>query len=191
MQADSRFTLSQWDTALLCNDVSHWLVTNVESALNVSLFTVGWIYIYCGQMEWRILFSHKSRPAASKNSVGMWTKSILIKHEGNKSNQTTKPATLKNVISELTSTDQQRYYNKTKQFPTHNALLKWSHIFAPVLVYKQRFALRLGYLYVIALSLTHWGRVTHICDCNLTIIGSDNGLSPGRHQAIIWTNAGI
>ena len=27
--------------------------------------------------------------------------------------------------------------------------------------------------------------------CNLTIIGSDNGLSPGRRQAIIWTNAGI
>ena len=26
---------------------------------------------------------------------------------------------------------------------------------------------------------------------NLTIIGSDNGLSPGRRQAIIWTNAGI
>ena len=22
-------------------------------------------------------------------------------------------------------------------------------------------------------------------------IGSDNGLSPGRHQAIIWTNAGL
>ena len=27
--------------------------------------------------------------------------------------------------------------------------------------------------------------------CKLTIIGSDNGLSPRRHQAIIWTNAGI
>ena len=27
---------------------------------------------------------------------------------------------------------------------------------------------------------THWGRVTHICVSNLTIIGSDNGLSPGR-----------
>ena len=39
--------------------------------------------------------------------------------------------------------------------------------------------------------LTHWGRVTHICVDNLTIIGSDNGLSPGRRQAIIWTNAGI
>ena len=40
-------------------------------------------------------------------------------------------------------------------------------------------------------TLTHWGRVMHICVSNLTIIGSDNGLSPGRHQAIIWTNAGI
>ena len=39
--------------------------------------------------------------------------------------------------------------------------------------------------------LTHWGRVTHICVGNLTIIGSDNRLSPGQHQAIIWTNAGI
>ena len=40
-------------------------------------------------------------------------------------------------------------------------------------------------------SLTHRGRVTHICVNKLTIIGSDNGLWPGRRQAIIWTNAGI
>ena len=39
--------------------------------------------------------------------------------------------------------------------------------------------------------LAHWGRVTHICVGNLTIIGSDNALSPDRRQAIIWTNAGI
>ena len=39
--------------------------------------------------------------------------------------------------------------------------------------------------------LNHWGRVTHICVGNLTIIGPDNGLSPGRRQAIICTNAGI
>ena len=39
--------------------------------------------------------------------------------------------------------------------------------------------------------LTHWGRVTHKCVSNLFIIGSDNGLSPSRRQAIIWTNAGI
>ena len=31
----------------------------------------------------------------------------------------------------------------------------------------------------------------HICISKLTIVGSDNGLSPGRRQAIIWTNAGI
>ena len=39
--------------------------------------------------------------------------------------------------------------------------------------------------------LNHWGRVTHIFVSKLTIIGSDNGLSPDRRQAIIWTNAGI
>ena len=40
-------------------------------------------------------------------------------------------------------------------------------------------------------GLTHWGRVMHICISKLTIIGPDNGLSPGRCQAIIWTNDGI
>ena len=40
-------------------------------------------------------------------------------------------------------------------------------------------------------TLTHWGRVMHIWVSTLIIIGSDNGLSPGRCQAIIWTNAGI
>ena len=40
-------------------------------------------------------------------------------------------------------------------------------------------------------ALTHWGRVLHICVGNLTIIGPDNGLSPRRRQAIIWTNARI
>ena len=39
--------------------------------------------------------------------------------------------------------------------------------------------------------LTHSGLVTHICVGKLTIVGSDNGLSPERRQAIIWTNAGI
>ena len=39
--------------------------------------------------------------------------------------------------------------------------------------------------------LTHRDRVTHLCVRNLIIIGSDNGLLPGRRQAIIWSNAGI
>ena len=33
--------------------------------------------------------------------------------------------------------------------------------------------------------------MTHIWVGKLTIIGSDNGLPPGRLQAIIWTIAGI
>ena len=33
--------------------------------------------------------------------------------------------------------------------------------------------------------------MTHICVSTLIIIGSDNGLSPGRRQAIILTNDGI
>ena len=33
--------------------------------------------------------------------------------------------------------------------------------------------------------------MTLICIGNLSIIGSDNGLSPDRRQAITWTNAGI
>ena len=47
------------------------------------------------------------------------------------------------------------------------------------------------HLYATRMVLTHWGRVTHICVGNLTIIGSYNGLSPWRRQAIIWTNARI
>ena len=39
--------------------------------------------------------------------------------------------------------------------------------------------------------LTHWSHVTRICISKLTIICSDHGLSPGRCQVIIWTNAGI
>ena len=37
-------------------------------------------------------------------------------------------------------------------------------------------------------ALTHWGRVTSV---NQAIISSDNGLSPGRRQATIWSGAGI
>ena len=44
---------------------------------------------------------------------------------------------------------------------------------------------------VILVSINSRGRVTHTCVSKLTIIVSDNGLSPGRRRAIIWTNAGI
>ena len=42
-----------------------------------------------------------------------------------------------------------------------------------------------------AIALNSLDRVTHICVDELTITGWDNGMSPGRHQAIIWTNTGI
>ena len=48
-----------------------------------------------------------------------------------------------------------------------------------------------SFVCVYARCLTHWGQVTHICVIELVILGSDNGLSPGRRKAIIWTNAGI
>ena len=53
------------------------------------------------------------------------------------------------------------------------------------------YMISLHVLYVHGWKLTHWSRVTHICVSKLAIIGSDNGLSPGRRQAIIGTNAEI
>ena len=38
-RADSRFAPSQWETALLCNEVSHWLGASPESAL--------WLIYFC------------------------------------------------------------------------------------------------------------------------------------------------
>ena len=40
-------------------------------------------------------------------------------------------------------------------------------------------------------ELNCWGRVLHICISKQTITGSDNSLSLGCCQAIIWTNSGI
>ena len=37
-RAGSRFAPSQWETVLLCHDVSHWLGTHLESALQFMLF---------------------------------------------------------------------------------------------------------------------------------------------------------
>ena len=38
-------------------------------------------------------------------------------------------------------------------------------------------------------GITHWGWVMQLCVDDLTIIGSDNGLSSCRRQATVWTNA--
>ena len=53
------------------------------------------------------------------------------------------------------------------------------------------FRFRFHWKLSLGFQLTHWGWVTHICVSKLTIIGSDNDLSTGRRQVIIWNNAGI
>ena len=60
---------------------------------------------------------------------------------------------------------------------------------------------RVGYRFLCTTSATLWSLAkalnslrpsdAYICVGNLTIIGADNGLSPGRRQAITWTNVGI
>ena len=55
LRADSRFAPSQWETALFCNDVSHWLGTNLESALRLCMYysIIGLYALMC-----RILMIH-------------------------------------------------------------------------------------------------------------------------------------
>ena len=69
------------------------------------------------------------------------------------------------------------------------------HIFVRFIVFSELHIMLAGTVTcqskTIYCALTHWGQVTHICVSKLTIIGSDNGLSPDRRQAIIWINAGI
>ena len=46
-RADSRSAPSQWETALLCNDVSHWLVASLESALDMCILYCIISYCHC------------------------------------------------------------------------------------------------------------------------------------------------
>ena len=73
---------------------------------------------------------------------------------------------------------------------TKDWLLLWMPVFRDA-ISQTPFSNAFSWMKMYELWLTHWGRVTHICVGNLTIIGSDNGLSPGRRQAITWTNVGI
>ena len=72
-RADSRFALSQWETVLLCNNVSHWLDANLESAL-LSL-TGAWsckceVYTHWaeGYAEWGL--------AVVISPVGVWCRGL-------------------------------------------------------------------------------------------------------------------
>ena len=62
----------------------------------------------------------------------------------------------------------------------------------PLKAHKNQIHIGLSTCKIISILLvTHWGQVTHICASKITIISSDNGLSPGWHQAIICINVGM
>ena len=67
-------------------------------------------------------------------------------------------------------------------YPSYTVNTPWLHNYGIDII-------TLEYSSLSTTGLTHWGRVTHICASKLTISGSDNGLSPDRRQAIIWTTA--
>ena len=76
---------------------------------------------------------------------------------------------------------------------TENTICRaaWSQLKSSPYTHTHTHTQDLNLTITVTLSLTHWGRVTHICVDSLTIIGWYNGLSSGRCQTIIWTNTGI
>ena len=70
-------------------------------------------------------------------------------------------------------------------------MCRWCSIWGYVCLRDTCRSWMINYIALKTAGLTHWGRVTHICINDLTSIGSDNGLSPDRRQAIIRTPAGI
>ena len=84
------------------------------------------------------------------------------------------------------------YYSRWKNFEnyriSHTKRTRLSSVSFCFIYIHFNFNIRFEWFLYHRYLLTHWGGVTHICVRNLTIIGSDNGLSPGRRQDFIWTN---
>ena len=70
IRADSRFVPCQWETALLCNDVSHWLGASLESTLRHSGIC-GWPWNLPKQniMEWCQMNVMGSQPTQQLDST--------------------------------------------------------------------------------------------------------------------------
>ena len=62
----------------------------------------------------------------------------------------------------------------------------YSNILATYSSYRVLLGDYIMHIFDVSVTLNWWGWVPHVCVSKLTIIGSDNGLSPGS-----WTNAGI
>ena len=77
---------------------------------------------------------------------------------------------------------------------TYRVILEMSQVYANIYIPRPQKCLSHKAMELAVLFMpfsSHWGWVTHIRLNRLTIIVSDNGLSPSRHQAIIRTSAGI
>ena len=91
-----------------------------------------------------------------------------------------------------------RFYCAFQIFPNFFTEMRnaenWLCIWYCLQILSTNHAIIWGYCIIkktITMKSTHWGCVTHISISKLTIIGLDNGLSPGWRLAIIWTNAGM
>ena len=116
-RADSRFVPSQWETELLCNDVSHCLGAILESAL-----WCPWSFCCRSSAMMMVLV-----PKDKKVPVFYKERSQILARN--------------------------HFWEIEIHFSISNKYSAWA-------------------------GLTQWGRVTYICISRLTIIGSDNGLSP-------------
>ena len=74
IRADSRFVPCQWETALLCNDVSHWLGASLESTLRHSGIC-GWSWNLPKQdiMEWCQMNVMGSQPTQQQQLIVLST----------------------------------------------------------------------------------------------------------------------
>ena len=95
-----------------------------------------------------------------------------------------------NVISNAFINDENQLFKTvepSKSRLTHNLSSVAAHILVLGWSHSVRICLNSMLMLMLLMVLTHWGRVMHKCVSELTIVGSDNGLSPGRCQAINWT----
>ena len=74
IRADSRFVLSQWEMALLCNDVSHWLSASLESALEYAQDFVS----YCFTLVLLTLYVPKNIQIFFSKFFSFWSPKRVI-----------------------------------------------------------------------------------------------------------------
>ena len=84
-RVDSRFAPSQWETALLCNDVSHWLGANLEAVLclpPVMRALDYWTHIsHCwttGHLLWTMA---RNGAAGIYRKIDIWHAYYIIHHD--------------------------------------------------------------------------------------------------------------